>query len=166
MFTDFSSHTQQAQKAVKQIMDQHLVMLTNLSDEIARLEQTGFTTATAAIDESTKAVKESFGAALKARDSVKAMAEDAAKKAWDEKAFQPLAAFRALCEEQAGRMTAIQEQVTKLEGEARERSENGVEEYARLMKESLRYGVEVSGQWRKLMVEATRRVADILTPSA
>jgi hypothetical protein len=169
MFTTFSSQSQQARQAVKSMLDQQLATLTTLNDEIARLEQTGLTTADAVIDESTKLAKDTLGAAVKARGDAQKLAEEAAATAWDAKAeaaFPALAAFRQLAEEQATRFSSMKDEAAKLEAEARTRAEDGAAEYARLLKETVHYGVQVSSEWRKLMVEATRRVADILIPSA
>jgi hypothetical protein len=171
MFTNFSSQTQQAQQTFKTMLEQQLQTLTTVSEEIARLEQTGLTVASAAIDDSTKLVKESLGAAAKAGGAVRQAAQETKKHAWDDAMGNTvfadgLNAFRKLAEEQTGRMAALQDEIGRFETEGRTRAEGGVEEYGRLLKESLKYGVQVSGEWRKLALEATRRVAEIITPTA
>jgi septation ring formation regulator EzrA len=171
MFTTFASQTQQTRETVKSMLDQQLATLTTVSDEIGRLEQTGLTTAHAAIDESTKLAQETLGAALKARDTVKQMTEATIARAREIKvdsipAFPGLDAFRTLAQEQQAHLATIATQLETFEAEGRARAESGALEYAKLVKESLRYGVQASAEWRKLMLEATRRVTDLVAPRA
>ena len=171
MFTDFSSQTQQARQTFKTMVEQQIQTLTTLSEEIARLEQTGLTVASAAIDDSTKLVKESLGAAAKAGGAIRQAAQETKKHAWDDAVENSvfangLHAFKKLAEEQTGRWASLQDEIERFAGEGRTRYEGGVEEYGRLLKESLKYSVQVSNEWRKLALEATKRVAEIVTPKA
>jgi hypothetical protein len=72
-------------------------------------------------------------------------------------------------EEHVARMDQMAEQMAahtqRLQGEAVTRTRDAIDETARLMKESLTYATELSGQWHKITLDATKRAADAVAPS-
>lgn len=69
-------------------------------------------------------------------------------------------------QEQIARMDQMAEQLHKVQGQAVDRTREAIDESARLMKESLAYSVQLSSEWRKVTLEATKKTADLYTPKA
>ena len=79
---------------------------------------------------------------------------------------QMLDTWSKLTQEQIARMDQMAEQMFKLQGQAVTRTRDAIDETARLMKESLTYATELSGEWRKITLDATKRAADAVAPKA
>ena len=56
-----------------------------------------------------------------------------------------------------GRMTALTEEATKVEAMGAERARAAIDESARLARESLSYSLNLSAEWRKMMLDMTRQ---------
>ncbi len=69
-------------------------------------------------------------------------------------------------QEQTARMEQMAEQLQEAQGQAVERSREAIDETARLMKESLSYAVQLSTEWRKITLEATKKATEIAVPKA
>jgi len=69
-------------------------------------------------------------------------------------------------QEQIARMDQMSEQLHKMQGQAVERTREAIDETARLMKESLAYSTQLSTEWRKISLDATKKAADLYTPKA
>lgn len=168
MTKESTSQVQQGKQAFKAAVDQHLINLSALYDELGRLEETGISFATTAIDDYTKLVKGSLESADQATTRVREAAAKTVRNATATAASagvpvpQGLEGFRKLAEEQVTRMGALYEELGQIEQQGAAKAVAGFEEYGRLMKESLRYGAKLSAEWRKLTVEATRRAADLI----
>ncbi len=66
----------------------------------------------------------------------------------------------------ATRVQQMFEELAKAEGKGFEQARTAIDEWSRLMKETLAYGEKLAGEWRRLAVEATRRAADFTTAKA
>lgn len=66
--------------------------------------------------------------------------------------------------EQVARMDQMAEQLHKLNGQTVERTREAIDETARLMKESLSYATQLSTEWRKITLDATKKAADMVAP--
>jgi len=169
MFATIDSQVQQNQQALKGAFSDQIVRLAAMYEEIGRLEEAGLSLAAATIDGSSEWLKrsvesgEKLGAAT--RQAVKETTAQAAPP------MTPLGetfgAFHKLAEEHAARMATYADEVVGLERDRNSRLTEAFDEYARLLKESLRYGSQMSAAWRKLAVEAAKRAAEsITTPAA
>jgi hypothetical protein len=67
--------------------------------------------------------------------------------------------------DQVARLESFYREVGKLQGNAITQITTGVDEAARFTKESVTYAQQLSEQWRKLALEATRRMAEWLAPA-
>lgn len=56
------------------------------------------------------------------------------------------------------RMESAQSQATELERKGMEQMTAAIEEGARLMKEALAWQVQINAEWRKLALDATRKM--------
>jgi hypothetical protein len=70
--------------------------------------------------------------------------------------------FRKILDEQSGRLGSVFSEAQKLESKWLEYSTSAVDELAGLTKGSIQYMAELTGEWRKLSLEALRRSADHL----
>ena len=75
-------------------------------------------------------------------------------------------AWRKALVDQAERVEAFFGEVTKVEEKSLEHATNNMEEATRLAKVSMAYAAELSAQWRKLFLDATKRTADALAGHA
>lgn len=69
--------------------------------------------------------------------------------------------FRGLIEEQLKRTEAFWKDVAEMEAKNAEQARAAIDESAKLMKETLDYGLKLSAEWRKMAMEATKRAADM-----
>jgi hypothetical protein len=69
--------------------------------------------------------------------------------------------FAKTAAEQLGRTEAAFAEYAKLEEQMLEQARVGIEESARLTKESLVYASSLMAQWRRFSLEAVRRTADM-----
>jgi hypothetical protein len=165
MFETINSQVQQSQQALKGAFTDQIGRLSAMYEEIGRLEEAGLSLAAATIDGSSEWLKKSVESGEKLGASTRQ-----AVKATTAQAGQPLAplvqsfgAFHKFAEEHAARMAAYADEALKLGGNAR--VTEAYDEYARLLKDSLRYGSQMAAAWRKLAVEAAKRTAESITPA-
>jgi hypothetical protein len=72
-------------------------------------------------------------------------------------------AWRKAFADQADRVEAVFGEMAKFEEKGLEHATNNMEEATRLAKVSMAYATELSAQWRKLFVDATKRTADAIS---
>ncbi len=65
--------------------------------------------------------------------------------------------FLGMFDEQLKRFDAFQKELAKLEQKNLEQARAMIDESAKLMKETLDYQAKLSQEWRKLVVDSTRR---------
>jgi hypothetical protein len=68
--------------------------------------------------------------------------------------------------EHVERMEQLGEQLAKAQGQSVERAQQAIDEGAKLMKESLSYGLSLSSEWRKLNVEVMKKASETLRTGA
>ena len=78
-----------------------------------------------------------------------------------EKNSQTNGAWKRLVDEQTGRMESMYAEMGKVEDKSIERMQSAVDESARLMKDTFAWYGELSAEWRKLTLDATRRTAEL-----
>ena len=71
-------------------------------------------------------------------------------------------AWKRMVDEQTGRVESLYAEVAKLEDKGIERMHAAVEESARLMKDTFTWYGELSSEWRKVTLDATRRAAELM----
>jgi hypothetical protein len=69
------------------------------------------------------------------------------------------APWRKMIEDQVARVEAAQAEAARLEAEGAERAREAIEEMAGLSKATLAYMTQLSAEWRKLSLEATKNAA-------
>jgi hypothetical protein len=74
--------------------------------------------------------------------------------------------FRKAASDHAERVDGIFAEMAKLEEKGLEQAAAQLDEAARLTKVSLAYASELAAQWRKLMVDAARRTAEMVSGPA
>lgn len=57
-------------------------------------------------------------------------------------------------------------EIAKLEQKAADQARFAIDEMARVGKEYVAYGAQLSGEWRKFVLEAGKRVSELMTPKA
>ncbi len=67
--------------------------------------------------------------------------------------------------DQVARLESFYAEVGKLESSGIAQVTAGLDEAARLAKESVAFAQQLAQQWRKLALETTRRAADLFAPS-
>ena len=75
-------------------------------------------------------------------------------------------AWKRMVDEQTGRVESIYAEVAKVEDKGIERLHSAVDESARLMKDSFTWYGEISAEWRKMTLDATRRTAELFLRNA
>ena len=83
-----------------------------------------------------------------------------------QQAQQAQQAAAKMMEDQLDRMQAFQAEIAKLEAKGMEHARQAIDEAARLWKESISYGAQLTAAWRNLAIDATRRSVDAMTPRA
>ncbi|HXX32668.1 MAG TPA: hypothetical protein VEJ89_18335 [Myxococcaceae bacterium] len=68
--------------------------------------------------------------------------------------------------DQVGRVEAGLGELAKLESKTMAQAVSGLEESARYARESLAFAEKASAEWRKLVLDATRRAAAFFAPGA
>jgi hypothetical protein len=71
--------------------------------------------------------------------------------------------FKKAMEDHAARVESTFAEMGKLEEKGLEQATKQLDEVARLTKVSLAYGSELAAQWRKLVLDAARRSAEMFT---
>ena len=70
-------------------------------------------------------------------------------------------AWKRMVDENTGRVESIYAEMAKVEDKGVERLHSAVDESARLMKDSFTWYSELSAEWRKMSLDATRRTAEL-----
>lgn len=73
---------------------------------------------------------------------------------------QAMDAWKKLMDEQMTRMSASFEEVGKLSEKSLNQTMTGIDEMAKLMKDTFTYANNLSTEWRKMTVDATRKATD------
>jgi hypothetical protein len=79
---------------------------------------------------------------------------------------QVLELWAQMGQEHVARMDQMAEQIQKAQAQAAERAAEAIDESARLMKETMTYATQLSAEWRKITLEATRKAAEMAAPKA
>ena len=168
MFETINSQMQQSQQTLTDAFTDQIGRLTAMYEEIGRLEEAGLSLATATIDGSSAWLKQSVGATENLRASARqAVKETAALAAKPVAPFaESFGAFKRFAEEHAARMATYGDEVAQLEHDGAGRVTEAVDEYSRLLKDSLRSSAQMAAEWRKLAVEAAKRTAETINPAA
>ena len=168
MFETINSQVQQNQQTLRGAFADQIVRLTAMYEEIGRLEEAGLSLATATIDGSSEWVKQSVATGEKLGASTRqAVKETTTQAAQPLQPFaETLGAFHKFAEEHAARMATYADQAVRLDVGGGARVTEAFDEYARLLKDSLRYGSQMAAAWRKLALEAAKRSAEAITPVA
>ena len=72
--------------------------------------------------------------------------------------------FKKFVDDQASRMQAMSAEASKLESKMLENASLVVDESAKMMKESLAHAVNLSAEYRRMSLEATKKLTSWLTP--
>lgn len=74
--------------------------------------------------------------------------------------------WKRVVDDQVKRAEAAAAELTRMESLGLESARAVVEEAAKMSRESFTYFGEISAEWRKLTLESTRKVADLLSHGA
>lgn len=85
---------------------------------------------------------------------------------WGMDASWGLEGWRKLTQDNMARWSEWMTEAATFEKAGLEQAGRAIEESAKLMQESMRYGAELTGEWRKMMSEATQRTLEMMTPKA
>jgi methyl-accepting chemotaxis protein len=70
-------------------------------------------------------------------------------------------AWKKMMGDHAARMEQMYAETARLQAQGLEQSQKAVEELARLSKDSIQYMGQLSAEWRKLTIEATKKTAEL-----
>lgn len=70
-------------------------------------------------------------------------------------------AWKKMVDEHTVRVESLYSEIAKMEDKGIERLQSAVDESARLMKDSFAWYGEMSSEWRKMTLDATRRTAEL-----
>jgi hypothetical protein len=71
--------------------------------------------------------------------------------------FGASAVFEKMTEENVARAESFFGEVEKMQAKGVEQAHQAIDEYARLMKESMNYATKLGGEWRKLAVASSKQ---------
>lgn len=74
--------------------------------------------------------------------------------------------FKKFVDDQANRFQAMNAEASKLESKMLENASLVVDETAKLVKESLAHAVNLSAEYRRMSLEATKKLASYFAPRA
>jgi hypothetical protein len=74
--------------------------------------------------------------------------------------------WKKAVEAQVTRVQAFNDELARFEQKGLEHMKTAIEESNKLARESMAYIAQLSAEWRKLALEATRRAADAMSPRA
>jgi len=80
--------------------------------------------------------------------------------------IKTLPAVEKMIAEQTARFEAAVAELTKLQGKSVEQVNQLVEGAARVAKEQIAFAEQLGGEWRKLVLAATRNATELFTPKA
>lgn len=72
-------------------------------------------------------------------------------------------AWKKMMDEQIARMEAMYGEMARMQEQTLEQSKKAVDDMAKLTKDSINYFGQLSAEWRKLSLEATKKAADFMT---
>lgn len=72
--------------------------------------------------------------------------------------------FKGVIEEHLRRTESFWKDVAEAEAKGAEQAKMAIDESAKLMKETLDYGLKLSNEWRRMAMDATRRAAETVQP--
>ena len=70
-------------------------------------------------------------------------------------------AWKKLVDEQTVRMESLYSEIAKMEDKGVERMQSAVDESARLLKDTFAWYGEMTSEWRKMTLDATKRTAEL-----
>jgi DNA integrity scanning protein DisA with diadenylate cyclase activity len=76
---------------------------------------------------------------------------------------QAMDAWKKLMEEQMKRLSGVFEEAAKLSDKSVQQAVTGIDEMAKLMKESVSYVNQLGAEWRKLAMDATKNAQEAVT---
>jgi hypothetical protein len=79
---------------------------------------------------------------------------------------QMMELWARMTQEHVARMDQMATELQKAQAQAAERAALAIDESARLMKETMTYATQLSAEWRKITLEATKKAAEMATPKA
>jgi len=71
--------------------------------------------------------------------------------------------WKKMVDDQVAKTVALHDELAKLEAQRSEQAAQAIEEMGRMARESLSYMGQLSAEWRKLSLEATKRAADMMS---
>lgn len=72
--------------------------------------------------------------------------------------------FSKVIGDQGTRVESMMNEYARVEQKGAEQAKQAMDEWMKIATASMSYGMELSEQWRKLSMEATRRAFDLVTP--
>jgi hypothetical protein len=72
--------------------------------------------------------------------------------------------FVGLWEDQMKRVESFYQELASMEAKNAEQARMAIDEGAKLMKETIEYGLKLSAEWRKVALDTTRRAAELVPP--
>jgi hypothetical protein len=79
---------------------------------------------------------------------------------------QAFDAWKKVVDDQIARMGSVYGEMAKMEGRGIEQMRTAVDEYSKMVKESLSYTMQYTAEWRRITLEGARRAAELMTPRA
>lgn len=76
------------------------------------------------------------------------------------------AARTSMLDDTFQRMEGFWTELSTVEKKGADRARQAIDEYAKLMKATLDYNLELSSEWRRLALESTRRCTELFQPKA
>ena len=73
-------------------------------------------------------------------------------------------AWKKMLEDHIGRVEQLQAEIARVEAQSAERTREAIDEMARMSKETLSYVGQLTAEWRRLTLEATRNAFGFMTP--
>lgn len=71
--------------------------------------------------------------------------------------------WKKIVEDQVARVQQLQDDLARFEQKGIEQMRTAVDESAKIAKESINYLSQLTAEWRKLSIDATRRAAELMT---
>lgn len=140
------THVQHTVDAWKSLVDQQMKLATSVTEQVAKMQIKGVEQAVAAVDQVQRLAADQVSRVQQMGDTQKQL--DSWKKATEDQMLNAAAAFDMLNE---------------LRGDGVEQTRSMVDELAQMSKASFTFASEMSDQWRKLTLETTRKVTEMMS---
>ena len=75
---------------------------------------------------------------------------------------QTTEAFKKMLTDQIARLEAMQAEAAKMEEKTANDAQAWIDEWAKLARESMTYATQISAEWRKMSLEATKRTFEMM----